>query len=359
MRKIQRASGKPPRYAGTCYRLTAEAVEQKLKQGLKPTLRFHVPDDHIITFDDLVRGQQKFNSNDIGDFIIRRADGTSPFMFCNAIDDALMEVTYALRGEDHLTNTPRQVMILEALNLPIPMYGHISLIVGQDGSPLSKRHGSRSIKELRASGFFPEAINNYMARLGHYYENDVYMTLEELAQQFDLKHLGRSPAKFDYQQLLRWQQEVVARKTSAELWEWLNDETRQMISQEKRETFLATIKPNILFPEDAQKYAVIFFTETLPEPIEPDQTKILEEAGPDFFKTAIAAVQSCGQDFKGISQFLQDSLNVKGKALFQPLRVALTRELHGPVMGAIFELLPKEVIISRLTAATKRLQEPV
>jgi glutamyl-tRNA synthetase len=309
-----------------------------------------VQNDRVIEFHDAVRGLQKFSGNDIGDFIIRRADGTSPFMFCNAIDDALMGVSYALRGEDHLTNTPRQVMILEALGLPIPTYGHISLIVGSDGSPLSKRHGSRSIRELRENGFFPGAINNYMARLGHYYEDDTFMTLDELAKKFKLENLGRSPARFDYQQLLRWQQEAIARQSSDQLWQWLYQKTKDLVPAPLREQFINTVKPNILFPEQAEKYALIFFTDQRPEGLT-DHKEILEAAGKDFFDQAVVAVKKQGQDFKAISQSLQKELQVKGKALFQPLRIALTGELHGPEMAAIFTILSQEEIINRLMRA--------
>lgn len=354
MRKVQRASGKPPRYAGTCFKLTKEKVQENLEKGLKPTLRFHVPNDRIIEFVDAVRGPQKFSGNDIGDFIIRRADGTSPFMFCNAIDDAKMGVTYALRGEDHLTNTPRQVMILEALNLPIPTYGHISLIVGPDGSPLSKRHGSRSIQELRQTGFFREAVNNYMARLGHYYEDDTYMNLNELAEKFELDKLGRSPARFDYQQLLRWQQEAISRKSDDQLWEWMHDTTHKLVPDAKRNDFITLIKSNILFPQDAEKYATIFFSGIPKENMDEEQKKILEDAGPNFFQTAIAGIQEEGRDFKTVSQYLQNKLQVKGKGLFQPLRIALTGEVHGPEMAGIFKILSKEEIISRLTFAAKQ-----
>ncbi|KKW36592.1 MAG: Glutamate-tRNA ligase 1, partial [Candidatus Giovannonibacteria bacterium GW2011_GWA2_53_7] len=144
-RTLQQKMGKPPRYSGTCRELTAKQIQEKRNAGLKPALRFHIPDNEVIAFHDLVRGEQKFSTNDLGDFIIRRTDGTSPFMYCNAIDDALMGVTHVLRGEDHLTNTPRQIAILTALDLPVPTYAHIALIVGSDGSPLSKRHGSRSL----------------------------------------------------------------------------------------------------------------------------------------------------------------------------------------------------------------------
>lgn len=352
MRKVQRASGKPPRYAGTCLHLSAEQRAAKLAQGIKPTLRFHVPNNATIEFQDVVRGMQKFSGNDIGDFIIRRADGTSPFMFCNAIDDALMGVTYALRGEDHLTNTPRQILILTALNLPIPHYGHISLIVGSDGSPLSKRHGSRSIQELRALGFLPEAINNYLARLGHYYEEDHFMSLAELASKFSLEKLGRAPARFDNQQLLRWQQEAVSRQSDETLWLWLEERTRLLVPNEFKTTFIATIQANILFPIDAHKYAELFFTNQFGDTKLPEaQQVILRQAGADFFDRAIMLVEQQGQDFKAITQELGQQLQLKGKALFQPLRVALTGELNGPEMVAIFKLLPVAEIITRLRAA--------
>ena len=303
-------------------------------------MRFHVSNDCVIEFDDAARGLQQFKGSDIGDFIIRRADGTPPFMYCNAIDDACMGVTYALRGEDHLTNTPRQVMILKALNLPIPTYGHISLIIAPDGSPLSKRHGSRSIRELREVGFFPAAVNNYMARLGHYYENESFMTLDELGERFKLENLGRAPARFDYSQLLRWQQEAISLKTPDELWSWITKEAKDLVPEDKRYAFIATIRSNILFPQDVFKYANVFFLEA-PQAftLTQEHCAILKEAGVKFFELAIAAVDKEGGNFKAVSQFLQQELHLKGKALFQPLRIALTGELHGPEMTAVFNLL--------------------
>jgi glutamyl-tRNA synthetase len=176
-RKLQRASGKAPRYAGTCTHLSEAETAAKLQKGLKPTLRFRVPRGQRVEFNDLVRGKQQFASYDLGDFIIRRADGTPAFFFCNAVDDALMEVTHVFRGEDHLTNTPRQILILQALNLPIPQYGHISLILGNDGLPLSKRNGSQNIQGLIKEGWLATALINYLARLGHTYTDDNLLSL--------------------------------------------------------------------------------------------------------------------------------------------------------------------------------------
>ncbi len=349
MRKIQRSSGKPPRYAGTCRHLTKEQCQAKLNEGLKPTLRFLVPDDETTVFEDLVHGQQSFAGSDIGDFIIRRGNGTSPFMFCNAVDDALMGVTHVLRGDDHLTNTPRQLMILQALGLPTPQYGHTSLILGPDGSPFSKRHGSRNLQELRSAGYLPEALLNYMARLGHYYENPEYMTWEQLAEQFDLSNLSRSPAHFDMNQLHHWQREAITRVEDNALWEWMSDVCHETIPSDKCKDFVKSIRPNILFREDAEFWAQTLFNDTL---IYTDDAKsMIKETGEAFFQTALDAVNEMGVDNKAVCNVIKDKTGAKGKGLFQPLRLALTGVLFGPEMVHIFELIGVDGLKARLQTA--------
>lgn len=349
-RKVQLAAKRPPRYAGTCRNLTKEQIAEKRAQGLIPTLRFRVPDNQTVQFKDVVRGEQNFNTNDIGDLIIRRADGTAPFMFCNAIDDAMMKVTHVLRGEDHLTNTPRQILILQALNLPIPTYGHISLIVGADGSPLSKRHGSRSVQQLKAEGFFPIAVVNYLARLGHHYEADnAFMSFAELAKYFNLTALGRAPARFDSHQLLHWQKEAVMRTDADVLWQWMGAEVQTLVPATAREVFIQTVKPNIVFPEDAQRWAKIFYHGI---DYQSEHIEILQAAGSEFFAAAIKAIADDKvQDFKTLTAQITAMTNIRGKALFQPLRVALTGESHGPEMAPIFDLLGKAEIEKRFLAA--------
>ena len=137
-RKAQLRAGQPPRYPGTCRHLTNEQIDKKRAQGIEPALRLRVPDEITIRFDDFIQGPKVFKSEDIGDFIIKKADGTASFMFCNAVDDALMGVTHAMRGDDHITNTPRQLYILQLLGLKAPQYGHTAIILGMDGKPLSK-----------------------------------------------------------------------------------------------------------------------------------------------------------------------------------------------------------------------------
>ena len=164
-RKLQLSRGQAPRYAGTCLKLSAEEIVKRKEEGKIPAWRFAVPHDQVIEFKDIIKGIQQFKSVDIGDFIVRRADGTAPFLFCNAIDDAMMQISHVLRGEDHLANTPRQIMLLTALNLHTPQYGHLSLIVGDDGTPLSKRHGSFSVDDMRDQGYLPIAIINYLVAI--------------------------------------------------------------------------------------------------------------------------------------------------------------------------------------------------
>ena len=208
-RKVQMASGQPPRYSGTCRRLSEQDVAEKKQLGLPFTLRFEVPKGKTVEFEDLIKGVQRFETDHIGDFIIRRGDTTASFMFCNAIDDAVMGVTDALRGDDHLTNTPRQILILQALGLPVPRYGHFPTILGPDSRPLSKRNGSRSIKELREEGYQPLAIVNYLARLGHYDPTPALLSLEALSKDFDLGNISLSPAHYDAAQLNHWQKEAI------------------------------------------------------------------------------------------------------------------------------------------------------
>ncbi len=346
-RKLQRLEGKPPRYAGTCAHLKPDEIQARLDQGLEPTLRFRVPAGRTIEFDDLVRGKQRFDTDTIGDFIIRRADGTPAFFFCNAVDDALMEVTHVLRGEDHLTNTPRQLLILEALGLRPPRYGHISLIVGEDGAPLSKRNGSRSIRELRRQGYLPLAVINLLARLGHRYTDESLQTLEQLQAGFSIDHLSRSPARFDPHQLDYWQQQAVHQADDETLWQWLNADSRSTIPPEKRAAFLALVRSNCVFPDQAAEWATILFRDEFP--LTGQAREILAQTDSTFFRTALEAFQAHRNQWKSFLQTLQAQSGVKGKRLFKPLRAALTGRLDGPELPRLHELLGAEKILTRLS----------
>lgn len=344
-RKAQMASGQPPRYPGTCTALSEKEINEKISRGFKPVLRFRIPKDEVVEFQDLVKGPQQFRTKDMGDFIIRRQDGTAPFMYCNAVDDALMEVTHVLRGEDHLTNTPRQILILKALGFPIPLYGHISLILGSDNSPLSKRNGSRSVSQLRQEGFRPEALQNYMARLGHYYKNTDFLTFEALAEAFDFQYLSSSPAKYNEEQLIYWQKEAVAHLTEEAFSQWIKPFIEGKVPSQKEALFLQALRGNVVFPTDAVRWAELLFSKE--RVFQETHQVILKAAGKEFFQFALHHWETSEGNFKHLTTGLQTSLNLKGKALFQPLRLAMTGALDGPEFEVLVGLLGRELITER------------
>lgn len=355
-RKRSLAKGLPPRYLGTCKKLSAEEITQKIAAGKKPAWRFIVPDEETIEFIDVVKGAQRFNTHDIGDFIIRRADGSSPFLFCNAIDDALMQVTNVLRGEDHLSNTPRQILILNALGLPIPSYGHLSLIVGDDGAKLSKRHGSSCVSDIRDAGFLPEAIMNYLARLGHVCESPSLLRFDELAKQFTLEKLSKSPARFDMTQLMYWQKNAVLAKTNEELWRWVGEKVRNHVPLDQQDLFMRSIRNNIEFPHDAERWASILYHDKVN--FDEVSSAAIKEAGEQFFVEAETAVNKYGTDIKQVLNEMKQTLNVSGKKLFMPLRAALTGRTDGPEMASIAEILGQKHMLHRLQRAFKNAVQP-
>lgn len=357
-RKVQQAAGRPPRYPGTCARLTPEQRRQKAAQGLQPTLRFRVPAGRDIDFEDMVRGRQSFRSDDIGDFVIRRADGSAAFFFSNAVDDALMGITQVLRGEDHLANTPRQLLLLQALGLQVPRYGHIALIVGEDGSPLSKRHGSRCIRELREEGILPLALINHLARVGHTYESDAFLSLTGLAAQFDTGRLGRAPARHDTAQLLHWQREALARASDAELWDWMTSCTYQdgrriqdIVPAGSEAAFVHTVRDNIVLPLDAYLWAGNLYAPAAV--FDPDASQVIRETGAEFFRAAQTVLAEAGADFKAFTKALAVASGRKGKDLFMPLRAALSGQLPDPERGGIWRNGPELARIWTLLGATR------
>ena len=346
-RKTQLSAGQAPRYSGRCGNLSAAEGQEKIDAGLKPTLRFRVPKDEIVTFHDEVRGPQKFACNDIGDFIIRRADGTPAFFFCNAVDDSLMGVDLVLRGEDHLSNTPRQLLILRALGLPQPRYAHISLILGDDGAPLSKRNGSRSIAELRDAGYLPLALLNMLARIGHHYESENILDFTELQSRFDIGHLGKSPSRFDIAHLKHWQEEAIRHADDATLRDWISTETWTLVPESRHTSFIDLVRRNCTFPADASVWAKILFSDDLA--LSADIQAVIDQASPSFFRYALAAAQE-HEDFDGFMNAVKQTSGAKGKQLFMPLRAALTGRLDGPELPRIHDLLGLQRFQARLAA---------
>jgi glutamyl-tRNA synthetase len=337
-RKLQRISGRPPRYTGTCRGLTAAQRAEREGRGLKATLRFSVPADRTVEFTDAVHGPQRFASNDIGDFIIRREDGTPAFFFCNAVDDSAMGVTQVLRGDDHLTNTPRQIMLLDALGMRAPAYGHIGLLVGEDGAPLSKRHGSASAHEFRERGFLSSAVLNHLFRLGHASDIDGWLPAAEMPAHFRPEHLGRAPARFEESQLMHWQKESLARMSSADIRAWL--------AADDPLDFIELIRHNVVLPQDAIPWRAVVQGEL--EPLGPEEQRIVTAAGTEFFAAAALAYEESNADLKVLTKLLKERTGRKGAELFMPLRVALTGQAHGPELAPILKLMSPQTVRHRL-----------
>ena len=337
-RRAQLAAGRPPRYAGTCRDLSPAERERRHTQGLPATLRFRVPPGERIAFVDFVHGPQSFLSDDIGDFVVRRADGSAAFFFSNAIDDACMGVTHVLRGEDHLANTPRQLLILAALGRAPPVYGHVALIVGADGAPLSKRHGAVSVRAYRERGYQPVALVNHLFRLGHSSPLHGLLTLGEMARAFDPAHLGRAPARFDEQQLNVWQKDAVHHLSAAAARAWLAPVLPPGLDERAAGAFVAALLPNLVLPEDARPWVEIVFGG--PPALEPAGEELVREAGAGYFSAAAAAAARDGNDLQAIAGAVRAATGRKGADLYMPLRAALTGRAHGPELAPLLKAMP-------------------
>lgn len=337
-RRAQLAAGKPPRYSGTCRDLSAEERAARSSQGLAATLRFRVPTGVRVEWIDLVHGPQSFATDDIGDFVVRRADGSAAFFFSNAVDDASMGVTLALRGEDHLANTPRQLLVLEALGLEAPAYGHVALLVGADGAPLSKRHGATSVREYREQGYLPLALLNHLFRLGHSSGPHGLLTLEEMVRGFDSKHLGRAPARFDEQQLTVWQKDTVHNLTPEAARSWLKGFLPPGLDERSTIAFVSAILPNLVLPGDALPWADVVFGG--PPALEEGGEAVVRDAGTGYFAAAAAAAAERGNDLAAIAAAARAATGRQGKQLYMPLRLALTGRAHGPELAPLLKAMP-------------------
>jgi len=345
-RRAQRAAGKPPRYAGTCRELTAGERAARRAQGIAPSFRFRVPAGRRIEFEDFVFGPQSFPTDDIGDFIVRRTDGSAPFFFSNAVDDAAMGITHVLRGEDHLANTPRQLLILEALGLTAPRYGHVALLVGRDGAPLSKRLGDPHVRHFREQGYTAGALLNLLFRLGHSTGEHGFLALPAMAQAFDPAHLGRAPAHFDEQQLTMWQKEAVRRMSVSEARAWLAHELPPGVSEDEVAAFIEAVLPNVVLPGDARTWAQIVFGG--PPELEPAEREVVTSAGASYFAAAANAIGASGGDLPSIAGAIRAATGRKGAALYMPLRVALTGRAHGPELAPLLKAMPAAQARERL-----------
>lgn len=337
-----RRRGLPPRYDREWGQLPHDEVVRRRNAGQMPAIRFAAPDAGEIVWDDLVRGPRSLPATEVSDFVLARSGGAPGFLFANAVDDALMGVTHVLRGEDHLVNTARQLVILEALRLPAPRYGHMPLLAGPDGGKLSKRGGAVGVESFRDQGILPLALANTLARLGHPWEAHGLLSMAELAAGFDPPRLSTAAQRFDPAQIVHWQRAALDALPEAELAAWAGESSLALVPPGSRPAFLAAVRPNVTSPAEVAQWAAILYG---PPDLEP-----LPEtgAGPELFSAALAAFDSGATDHKDLAAPVKASVGASGKAFFKPLRMALTGRAEGPDLGALFAAMPRATIRARL-----------
>ncbi|EWH23352.1 glutamate--tRNA ligase [Bacillus haynesii] len=362
-REEQAARGEMPRYSGKCRNLTKEEQEKLEAEGRQPSIRFKVPQGEVINFNDIVKGEISFETDGIGDFVIVKKDGTPTYNFAVAVDDYLMKMTHVLRGEDHISNTPKQIMIYNALGWDIPAFGHMTLIVNENRKKLSKRDESiiQFIEQYEELGYLPEALFNFITLLGWspVGEEELF-TKEQFIEIFDVHRLSKSPAVFDTHKLKWVNNQYVkkldldqvieltvphlqkAGKVSEELSGSEQEWVRKLISlyQEQLSYGAEIVELTELFFKDDIQYnreaRAVLEEEQVSEVLRVFAEKLeqLDSFTADEIKASIKAVQK--------------ETGHKGKKLFMPIRVATTGQTHGPELPQSIELLGKDTVLKRL-----------
>jgi nondiscriminating glutamyl-tRNA synthetase len=365
------AKGEMPRYLGRCSKLTEKERNELCAAGRKPALRFRVPAGKLLVVDDLVRGRVEFESDGIGDYIIVKSDGIPTYNFAVVLDDALMGITHILRGEEHLSNTPRQLLLYEALGFSVPLFGHISLILGEDRSKMSKRHGATSVVQYREQGYLPEALVNFLALLGWSPEGEEEIfNSDELARQFSLERVSKSPAVFNFEKL-KWMNAYYIRQASLDRITGLclphlqqAGLVEERVPKERLAWLtrvVATAQEKLEYAEQITGLVKVFFGETV-ELCDTDEeaAQVLAlETTPAVIKALMAEARSFTEwDEDTVRKALKEvgkKLNIKGKALFMAVRVAVSGQSHGPDLNALLALLGPDLAAKRLSYTLSKL----
>ncbi|CAM3589367.1 glutamate--tRNA ligase [Bordetella sputigena] len=355
MRERARAQGLKPRYDGT-WRPEPGKTLPSIPEGRQPVVRFKNPLTGVTAWNDMVKGPISFDNGELDDLIIARPDGTPTYNFCVVVDDWDMGITHVLRGDDHVNNTPRQINILRALGAELPEYGHVPMILGPDGEKLSKRHGAVSVMEYDKDGYLPEAMINYLARLGWSHGDDELFTREQLVEWFDTRHLSKSASQWDPKKL-----------------NWVNAHyLRQMADAE----LAARVAPRIVSrggdPAAADLTAVMALlkdrAETLEQladgamlfcgPFEGAPAELaaqhLTETARDALRDFAAEASNAEWSKDALSAAIKRVLAARGMKMPQlaiPLRVAVTGQTQTPAIDAVLALLGKDKVLQRLQRA--------
>jgi glutamyl-tRNA synthetase len=360
LRKEQLSKGKMPRYDGRCRSLSEEEIAKMESSGLQSVLRFHVGGGPIL-FEDLIHEKMNFDSAGIGDFIIVRSDGMAAYNFACVLDDHLMAITHVIRGEDHLSNTPRQILLYQALSWQPPTFAHHPLILGPDRAPLSKRHGATAISQYREEGFLPEALQNYLVLLGWTPPSgEEILPLQKMVEDFSIQAVSRSAPIYNRKKLEWLNSFYIREKEEPQISEILIPYLRKAglrIDQMDRpwlNQISGVLKENLVILSQVEEYLGIFFDEKFFSE-EGAKTILLDPRNRETLRSVLSILEdpseitSDGQ-ISLLTQ-LEKKTKRKGKDLYAPLRAAVTGKTKGPELVKTLPLLGKERIIKRLKMA--------
>jgi glutamyl-tRNA synthetase len=372
------AAGRPALYPGTCRRLTADQAQARIAAGERPAIRFRVPEGRDVTFADAVRGEVRFAGDVIGDPVIVRADGHPAYNFAVVIDDALMEITHVVRGEDHISNTPRQILMYEALGFTPPAFAHLALVLGPDHSPLSKRHGATSVAEFRAKGYLPEALVNYLALIGWSPGNDdELLPVEELARRFSLERVGHSAGVFDEEKLAWANRHYLKMSDPARIANlsvpFFRDAGIAMSPDASGLEFLAAAMSMATSSVDRlnqvpARLALLFNYDAGAALAAPGVREEMRAEGARAVATALADALASAprldrETFRAVANQVKATTGQKAKALFHPIRVVLTGRAEGPELDLAIPAidlgaeLPASAGIPTITGCRERASE--
>ncbi len=355
MRDAQREAGQKPRYDGT-WRPEPGKTLPPVPAGVEPVIRFRNPTAGVVAWDDLVKGRIEIANAELDDLIIARADGTPTYNFCVVVDDWDMGITHVIRGDDHVNNTPRQINILQALGAPVPIYAHLSMILGDDGQKLSKRHGAVSVMQYDDDGYLPEAVLNYLARLGWSHGDDEVFTMEQFCAWFDLQHITPSAAQFNTEKLNWLNAFYLKQADDARLASLVRPrlEARGVAVSEapSLEAIIALYKERVSNLNELADAAEVFYIDLHPD-AETLAKHLSTEALPALADFA-AGVRDVDWNAAAIGALIKACIGKHGlkmPKLAMPLRVLLTGQAQTPSVDAVIALFPRDVVIKRIATA--------
>jgi len=355
LRERQRAAGEKPRYDGTWRPEPGKALPVP-PAGVQPVLRFRNPLSGVVAWDDAVKGRVEISNEELDDLVIARPDGTPTYNFCVVVDDLDMKITHVIRGDDHVNNTPRQINILRALGAEPPVYAHLPTVLNEQGEKMSKRHGAMSVVGYRDAGYLPEAVLNYLARLGWSHGDAEIFTREQFVEWFDLEHLGKSPAQYDHNKLNWLNNHYLKEADNARLAELakpffaaLGVDDAALANGPSLAGAIALLKDRAHTLKDIAESAQLFYREPTPD------ADALAQHVTDAVRPALRdladALRSAEWTKEGISAALKATLaahKLKMPQLAMPVRLFVAGTTHTPAIDAVLALFARDVVVSRI-----------